>query len=94
MTAQMLIANWKYYTYKIATNRLSAAEAWLTNAWPIERAGADYLVRMHDTPPAGTIHLLPGNSSPAEYTAWIHFAANAVPALRSASVRLRRSIRS
>ena len=41
---------------------------------------------MHDNTPAGEINLLPGNSSEEEYGTWIHFAANAVPALRSASV--------
>lgn len=85
VTAQMMIANWKYYEYSVNTGQVQQANEWINNAWSIQQKAADYLVRMHDTTPAGSIHLLPGNASVAEYDAWIHFAANAVPALRSAS---------
>ncbi len=86
VTAQMMIANWKYYEYKIATLQNRQASDWIRNAWPIQKKAADYLVRMHDQTPAGSVHLLPGNSNESEYGTWIHFASNAVPALRSASV--------
>jgi hypothetical protein len=86
VTAQMMIANWKYYEYNIKINENQIGENWLVDAWPIQQKAADYLVKMHDTTPAGAIHLLPGNSNESEYGTWIHFAANAVPALRSASV--------
>jgi len=86
VTAQMMIANWKYYEYKNSIGQSQAASQWLANAWPIQERGADYLLNMYNNTPAGTINLLPGNSSPAEYIAWIHFAAYAVPALRAASV--------
>lgn len=85
VTAQMMIANWKYYEYNVNIGQTQQANDWIRDAWSIEQRAADYLVRMHDTTPAGTIHMLPGNSSQAEYNTWIHFAANAVPALRSAS---------
>lgn len=85
VTAQMLIANWKYYEYKMSTDQTQEATDWINNAWQIQQQAANYLVRMHDTTPAGGIHLLPGNSSEAEYNTWIHFSANAVPGLRSAS---------
>lgn len=85
VTAQMIIANWKYYEYKVKTGQAAEAESWISSAWPIEMKAADYLVRMHDLTPAGLVHLLPGNSTEAEFNTWIHFAANAVPALRSAS---------
>ena len=86
VTALMLTANWKYFEFLVATGQAAAAADWLARAWPVERAGSDYLVRMHDTTPAGAIHLLPGNSSEPHYDAWIHFAGYAVPALRAASV--------
>ena len=85
VTAQMMIANWKYYEYKTSINQIANANAWINNAWQIQKNAADYLVRMYDTTPAGSINLLPGNSSTAEYSAWTHFASYAVPALRSAS---------
>ncbi len=86
VTAQMMIANWKYYEYNINTEQNQQAENWLANTWSIQQKAADYLVQMHDATPAGAIHLLPGNSNENEYGTWIHFAANAVPALRSVSV--------
>lgn len=85
VTAQIMIVNWKYYEYNVKTNQTQQATDWLNKAWPLQQKAVNYLVRMHDTTPAEAIHLLPGNSSQAEYTAWIHFAANAVPALRAAS---------
>ena len=86
VTAQMLIANYKYYEYNNNINQSQQAGEWLDNAWSIQKNGADYLVRMYDSTPAGSIHLLPGNSSVEEYTTWIHFAANAVPGLRATAV--------
>jgi len=84
-TALMMTAMWKYWEYKLATGQLQQAADWLARAWEIQRRGADYLVRMHDSTPAGAIHLLPGNSTEPHYDAWIHFAGYAVPALRTAS---------
>ena len=85
VTAQMMIANWKYYEYNVNTGQTDQANNWISNAWSIQQKAADYLVDMYDNTPAGSINMLPGNSSEGEYGAWIHFAANAVPALRSAS---------
>ena len=85
VTAQIMIANWKYYEYKVSIGQIEQADEWIINAWSIQKNAADYLVRMHDITSAFDIHLLPGNSTIAEYTAWIHFATNAVPALRGAS---------
>jgi hypothetical protein len=90
VTALMLTANWKYFEYCEATGQWAQGGAWLAEAFEIQRAGADYLVRLHDTAPAGAIHLLPGNSTEPHYDAWVHFAAYAVPALRSASAWARR----
>jgi hypothetical protein len=86
VTALMMTASWKYWEYCVATGELEQAAEWQTQAWPIQKNGADYLVRMHDTTPARAIHLLPGNSTPPHSDAWIHFAGYAVPALRAASV--------
>ena len=86
VTAQMMTAIWKYWEYKLATDRTQDAADWLAQGWEIQRKGADYLVRMHDTTPAVAIHMLPGNSTEPHYDAWIHFAGYAVPALRAASV--------
>ncbi|MCK5027608.1 MAG: hypothetical protein KAS07_04265 [Candidatus Pacebacteria bacterium] len=85
VTAQIMIANWKYYEYNVNTGQTDQAADWINSAWSVQQKAADYLVRMHDTTPAGAIHMLPGNSNESEYGTWIHFAANAVPALRSAS---------
>ncbi|MCK5416216.1 hypothetical protein KAI92_02195 [Candidatus Parcubacteria bacterium] len=85
VTAQMMIAMRKYYEYKVAIGQSAEAEAWLTSGWIIMKDATDYLVKMYDTTPANKVKLLPGNSSENEFTTWIHFAANAVPALRSAS---------
>lgn len=86
VTAQMMIASWKYYEYNVNTDQIPQANDWINDAWSIQQKAADYLVSMYDNTPAGAINMLPGNSSEAEYNTWIHFAANAVPALRSASV--------
>ena len=86
VTGLMLTANWKYWEYNVKLDQLQQADDWLDQAWSIQKIAADYLVRMHDTTPAGSIHLLPGNSTPQQYDAWILFAAYAVPGLRAASV--------
>jgi hypothetical protein len=86
VTALVLTASWKYFEYLEATGQPALGESWLSQAWEIGRAGADYLVRMHDSTPAGAIGLLPGNSTEPHFDAWIHFAGYAVPALRAASV--------
>jgi hypothetical protein len=91
VTALVLTASWKYSEFLDATGRAAEARDWREQAWPIARAGADYLVRMHDETPAGAIHLLPGNSTAPHRDAWIHFAGYAVPALRAASVWARGS---
>ena len=85
VTAQMMIANWKYYEYKFNTGQIEDADGWISEAWSIQNEAANYLVNMYDSISVGETNLLPGNSSEEERGTWIHFAANAVPALHSAS---------
>lgn len=76
VTGQMIAAMWKYYEYNLAVGRPQAANDWLQQAWPLARAGGDFIRRNYNA----TYRLVKSNAGSSDL--WVTDSTYAVMAFR------------